>query len=74
MTKRESSGPERPSPILPPARSSPRPIVTGTTPRVYTKRKVEDENGVETEENGVRPKVGTVFFFSSSSFKRLLAS
>lgn len=58
MTKQESSGHDRPSVPAVPTRN-PRPASTGSSsaPRVYSKRKVEEENGVETEENGVRPKV-----------------
>ena len=56
MTKRESSGPEKPKPV----RSS---QMVGTSPKSLTptKRKAapanDDENGVEAEEKGVRMKV-----------------
>jgi hypothetical protein len=56
MTKREASSiPERPTPPRP----SPAPVASVNTPKSYSmKRKaVDDENGVETEENGVRLKV-----------------
>jgi hypothetical protein len=55
MTKRETSVPDRP----PPPRPSPAPVASVNVPKSYAmKRKaVDDENGVETEENGVRLKV-----------------
>ena len=58
MTKRESLVPEKPSPSQ--ATRSPHviPLTGGNTTKVYSvKRKVEDENGVEAEENGIRSKV-----------------
>lgn len=62
MTKRESSAPDRPSPSQP---TRPPHAIAGSnsTTRVYsTKRKAEEENGVETEENGVRLKVFSNYF------------
>jgi hypothetical protein len=58
MTKRETSVPERPTP----PRTSPAPVASVNTPKSYSmKRKaVDDENGVEIEENGVRLKVSHV--------------
>jgi hypothetical protein len=58
MTKRETSVPERPTPPRP----SPAPVASVNTPKSYSmKRKaVDDENGVEIEENGVRLKVSHV--------------
>ncbi len=63
MTKRETSAPERPPPPSQATRS-PHVIATGNVAKVYSaKRKVEEENGVETEENGVRPKVNSLLFY-----------
>lgn len=58
MTKRETLVPERPTPPRP----APAPVASVNTPKSYSmKRKaVDDENGVETEENGVRLKVSHV--------------
>ena len=59
MTKRETLILDRP----PPPRPSPAPVASATAPKSYSvKRKaVDDENGFETEENGVRLKVVGIF-------------
>lgn len=58
MTKRENMGSDRPASSQSTLRSSNVSVASGNIQKTYAmKRKAEEENGVETEENGVRLKV-----------------
>lgn len=58
MTKRDSTIPERKAPMHPARSVHSTGTNTNTTAKTYpSKRKVEDENGLDVDENGVRPKV-----------------